>query len=520
MTALVRLESGTYKARRVIPKDIRPAYMRLFGPAWEAKLTLPAALSAAEAKRRYADWDNEIDGRIKALRAKARGEVQSLTRRQAVALAGEWYVWFIGTREDAPGSPETWRAAFDEFTDLLWQIAPSSDDDLVKALEYPSVRAELRPLVAGWTDAEVFLTGKGMVLNPEGQALFLDAVTDLYADTVLLLERRAKGDYAPDTTPQRFPAFTRAAKGIGPWQLFTQWVKEAKPATSTVDRWGNVFRTMQDHFKDRPIPEDSARDWLKSLITSERSAITVRDIWLSASKTVFSWAREQKLVESNPFKAVKLVVPRTTQLRETKALMPEEIRTILSAAKAMEPKTTFQDAQRWVVWIMAYGGQRAGEVTQLRGQDFEQRGDIWVMKLSPDAGSIKNRKARMVPLHSDLVAQGFVEWMKTKGQGPLFYNPSSQKDDETSNPARPRAVKVRERLAHWIRGLGINDPELSPLHAWRHTFKLIAARAEMREQVVDAICGHAPATVGRSYGQPTVEDCARELKKFPRYEIC
>jgi hypothetical protein len=34
----------------------------------------------------------------------------------------------------------------------------------------------------------------------------------------------------------------------------------------------------------------------------------------------------------------------------------------------------------------------------------------------------------------------------------------------------------------------------------------------------DAVTGHAPATVDRSYGAPTIEDMARELAKFPWYK--
>jgi len=33
----------------------------------------------------------------------------------------------------------------------------------------------------------------------------------------------------------------------------------------------------------------------------------------------------------------------------------------------------------------------------------------------------------------------------------------------------------------------------------------------------DEITGHAPLTVGRGYGRPTLADMAAALKKFPRY---
>ena len=85
-------------------------------------------------------------------------------------------------------------------------------------------------------------------------------------------------------------------------------------------------------------------------------------------------------------------------------------------------------------------------------------------------------------------------------------------------PARPRAVKQRERLADWVRSLGVTDKGIRPNHAWRHTFKLIAQRCQISERISDYITGHAQATVGRGYGAPTVSDMAIELKKFPRYD--
>ena len=35
----------------------------------------------------------------------------------------------------------------------------------------------------------------------------------------------------------------------------------------------------------------------------------------------------------------------------------------------------------------------------------------------------------------------------------------------------------------------------------------------------DTIVGHAPASVGRGYGEPTLADKAAALSKFPRYKV-
>jgi integrase len=80
-------------------------------------------------------------------------------------------------------------------------------------------------------------------------------------------------------------------------------------------------------------------------------------------------------------------------------------------------------------------------------------------------------------------------------------------------------VKTREKLAAWVRKIGIDDPNVRPNHAWRHTFKQIAERHGISERVSDEITGHAPLTVGRGYGRPTLPDMATALKKFPRYSV-
>jgi len=201
--------------------------------------------------------------------------------------------------------------------------------------------------------------------------------------------------------------------------------------------------------------------------------------------------------------------------------MPEEWTTILRAASAIEtPKTIFQGAQRWVPWLCAYSGARPGEITQLRGKDIELRGQTYAMKLTPEAGTIKTSKARTVPIHEHLVEQGFLEFVHSRGKGTLFYDPAAnERPSDPLNPKRPRSVSVRQRLAAWVRKLGVKDKELKPNHAWRHTFKQIADRADISERTSDYITGHAHRTVGAKYGAPTVDDMAAALKKFPRYEI-
>src|SRR5262245_23633979 len=141
------------------------------------------------------------------------------------------------------------------------------------------------------------------------------------------------------------------------------------------------------------------------------------------------------------------------------------------------------------------------------------------MKLTPEAGPIKSRKPRTVPLHDHVIEQGFIEFVHSRGKGPLFYNPKEKGGpSDPLKPERRRSVTVRQRLAAWVRKKGVTDKKLSPNHAWRHTFKQIADRAGISERMSDYITGHAHRTIGAKYGAPTLEDMAAALEKFPRSE--
>jgi integrase len=251
----------------------------------------------------------------------------------------------------------------------------------------------------------------------------------------------------------------------------------------------------------------------------------VSEVWLTASRRVFAWGLEHKHVRKNPFVGIKVDVPKKVSTRETgKAFTPEEARTILQATLAYkDPKTPWDRAKRWVMWLCAYSGARAGEITQLRGSDIEQRGSFHVMKLTPDAGTIKTGQARAVPIHEHIVAQGFLEMVSQVGKGPLFYDDKAPHRPGASsdplNPRRSRAGNMRTDIGKWIRKIGVTHEELSPTHAWRHTFKQTAERVGISEKINDAITGHTPASEARKYGPPTPADMAKALKRFPRYKL-
>lgn len=121
-------------------------------------------------------------------------------------------------------------------------------------------------------------------------------------------------------------------------------------------------------------------------------------------------------------------------------------------------------ARRWVPWICAYTGARVNEITQLRQEDLLTVAGHWAIRITPEAGTVKNNEARLVPLHPHLIDQGFAEYVRKRKFGPLFYSPARRKKEF----GRTQYETVGRKLAKWVRGLGILDKTVGPNHGWRH----------------------------------------------------
>lgn len=533
MTSLTRAPNGDWFARKVIPAAVREAYRAAHGVSAEVRFRRPGSMPMAGAKQEFRDWDAEVTGRIERLRAMAGGTGLALTRREAHALAGEWYLWFIARHEDEPGSAEGWDLLVEALESAYMRYGDEVPDD------HPSVRRHVRAQLSGFACIPTFLAERDVVLAAEGVNRFLDTVEVEFKSACGALRRRSEGNYRPDERAQEFPVFAaKAVVGAPPagftcLELFRAWVAERQPAPATTNRWRSVFIALEREFPKRDvatITETEARAWRDTLVTDARSARVVNGTWLRSAKLVFAWAHADKKISTDPFAGVALVATKAAppKLRE-RDFNDGEWQTILADTLRPVPKrmaTHNAASRRWVPWLCAYSGARAGEMTQLRAEDVKQHtAGFWTMRITPEAGTVKGGQARVVPIHDHVVEQGFIEFVTAKGgKGPLFYDPHGGRVStavrDVDNPLRGEWIKARAKLAEWVRDLGIDDPNISPTHAWRHTFKRRAARAQVDRRIRWAMCGHSSRDVGDAYETPSIEDLYRELlASFPRYEL-
>jgi integrase len=319
--------------------------------------------------------------------------------------------------------------------------------------------------------------------------------------------------------PPPVPVEAAPAKEAMPLRsVFDSYAREAELAPSTVKRWSPVVDRLIAHLGHDDAAAVSRADivrWKDALLAAGMANITVRDVYLAAVKATFQFEVDQGRLTQNPAKEVKVRVRKALEQRD-KGFDGKEAETILSATLRKPSSlisTEMAAARRWVPWICAYTGARVNEITPLTGRDFIVRDGIPMIRIR--AENNKTRSFREVPLHGHLVEQGLLDVAKSRGSRPLFYDPRRSRGGKDSNP---HFKKVGERLAEWVRSLGI-DGRVAPNHGWRHRFSSVARFVAMPQDVRNIIQGHAGVKVADSYGETWPLVALREIEKLPRYAV-
>lgn len=157
-------------------------------------------------------------------------------------------------------------------------------------------------------------------------------------------------------------------------------------------------------------------------------------------------------------------------------------------------------------------GRGSARLSNSAGKTFGLRDDgVWIINITPEAGTVKDKEAREVVLHAHLAELGFGDFVRGSRPGYLFLNAVVGKD------IRGVWRSIKNRLTDFARVV-VTDEKVAPNHGWRHAFKTIGREAGIADSVLDAICGHAPGSIGGSYGDTSIAAQVRAFGLFPRFE--
>ena len=521
MTRPSQRKSGVFEYRKVVPLRLRPTMGKR-----EVKVSL-GTKDPAEAKRLHAIVAAEVDADWqRRIEASLRPPVPKLTQQQIVALSGKLYAALIEEHGDDPGPPEAWAAKLRDIQMALPDRHRTSKPSSFFKGGYFTIGPQAMRLVGSLVSA--LLAREGLSVEWDCRVKLCMEGATAVAQAYRELEKRAYGDFRPDPDGERFPVWQppREAKATNWRRVFDLYLASAKPAPSSVKRQRGVlekFFAFLGHEDMKAVTDDDAERWVEHRLTVVKGS-TVRDADLAHPRTLFRWAKRKKHIAHSPFEDVKIDVIDEPKLRE-REFDQDEAERILRASLAPVGKGMTEEgaaARRWIPWICAYTGARVNEISQLRALDVKKKKSqngswVWCIDITPEAGSVKTGIARLVPLHPHLVEQGFLDFAKSREGRHLFYDPSRARGGSS---ASPQYKKVGERLARWVRKkVGITDVGVDPNHGWRHLFRSSMLAADVQEQIINSIDGHAGKTVGQRYGTAWPQVSLAAISKIPPYRV-
>ena len=473
---------------------------------------------------------------LEKLYASLRSGPTILSQKESVALSGEVYRLFVARFEENPGSVNAWTAvkAFNRaaaegrlFTGPQLTDEKPYEAELAAEVFGDNLTAGINSMPASRSDASLeqrfgwltdwVLTKHALNVDIESRRRLLQDVGRATTDAARRLRRNADGDFSPDPVADRFPNYEPKA-GCSLTELFERWKAERKPSASTISTWDGYVRSLDQHVLGKPINRITPNDvisWKNELVASELNSKTINGGYLGAAHTLFAFAVTNRLISANPATGVKAAGKKSagTSMQEY---------TDLEVAKLLELAKTAPPERRWLIWLAAATGARIGELAQLHTDRIQSISGIWAMHILPaeDGGSIKNAGSeRIVPLHPILIEEGFLDFVKTKTPGPLFYGSRPrEKVLVGSGPSKPRkhpSKGVTNHLGTWIREQGFSDKRKAPNHALRHWWKSAAHRAGVSDSIADAIQGHAPRGAAATYRHFKLEDFATAIGQIP-----
>lgn len=495
--------TGVYWLRKRVPDDLRPIV---------AKREILRSLrtkNPAEAKLRHAEALVELETQWKNLRT---GPL-SLTEREALEFVEPVHNWWYGQHRDNPSEQRFWRT---ELFEKLWGSPPAGTALVLDGSDQQNPYCHKMEHWCG-EQADACLKSKGLVVDAVGRHRLCKAVA--------IAVQRASLRLASDISSP-LPGWTSLTAILSPQPhqvspdpgpraavtfdtLITGWSREKKPSPKTLYSWQLVLSQLAKFLghddATRTTPDDIVA-WKNALI-AQLSAKTIRDAKLAPVRAIFQWGVNNRLLAENPAQKIVLDVKgRAGQAK--RSFNDEEAALILKAALREDDAL-----RRWVPWLCAYSGARVAEVCQLRVEDVFQSEGIWCLKLDPQAGALKNAGSeRTIPLHPAILDTGFLAFVNRTKSGPLF-------KDVAPDRFGSRGGNGTKVLSRWVRSLGLTDTRLSPNHSWRHRLKTLARRYGLAPDIVNALTGHNPESVGDRYGEYPVTALDRELRKIPALQL-
>ncbi len=269
----------------------------------------------------------------------------------------------------------------------------------------------------------------------------------------------------------------------------------------------NYHTDVTSGFQARQTPSEQGRI----------SAVTAENI-LIRTRALFKWAATRHYCTSNPAADVRVSQPKRKKGQKSRRpFKPAEFMQFfqsplfagcISHSRRFEPGSEIiRDAKFWLPILGYYTGARLGELVQLHFDDIRLEGDALSISINEDVpdqiGKSEHKHVkseagiRQVPLHPDIRALGFVEFVQRRrkirgSRKRLFWEVKFGADGQASTVFSKWFGRALDKV-------GLNDPALC-FHSFRHNMEDTLRNALAPKYLIDQMIGHHDPSAAGEYG--------------------
>lgn len=497
LTGLIRRDGGRYTTRRIIHKDLLPAY--------GGKKVITKALGTsdpAEAKRRHVALWAALDREFAEVRAAmaAAKKAPTVETKAAKPIDIDAYAAraLVGLRKK--------RAEY---------LAAGRLDDF--NLEAREGLETYQAILDGGDDLGLSL--------PEAEGMRVATLAILTGEGAAALAA------APAAKP---PVYSGPRVPLA--DVLDKWKAERTPQPRTVR---DLTRTLKRF--EAVVGKLAVQDVTKQHVIAFKDALLAEgktpeniNVIIPFFGTLFNYAVDNDLIPANPAKLKKL--PEKKRAKDKRReFNKEELKALFSGPVHIDgarPIGGGGEASYWLPLLALYTGARQTELGQLWTDDVYEESYLdeednehsaWVMRFVENEERGQRVKTegseRRVPIHPDLIALGFLKVVasaKSRGPARIFHkiNPTAE-GELMGNWSKWFSRYLRKAR-------GVTD-ERVVFHSFRHSFKHYAREVKVPTEVSNEITGHETGDVAEQYGgleyplRPLVEGMA--LYRVPGFTL-
>jgi integrase len=192
---------------------------------------------------------------------------------------------------------------------------------------------------------------------------------------------------------------------------------DVKTITSTDAQ--SVKSTLTNYPKNRkknPKTRDLSLEEVLKVADVERLNVRTLNKYLQAYNSLFGWAKRNGYVPENVFEGLAVRQGKNKGKQVRTSFSNEQVTRMLQELLNNDGRFVRLPYQKWGPLIALYTGARLNEIAQMHLADIRMQDGVWCFDIN-DKGEDKKLKTdasrRFVPIHSGLIALGFVDYVQS-----------------------------------------------------------------------------------------------------------